>query len=307
MDVAGAWCDHRTLGHGPGAGAGAAAARQVVDSVLLGGDAGRHRESGAGDRGNPHAAASGPDFARCDRADTVPATGVAPNDAGVAIGAARGTQHERCRPDHAPRHARQHAAGERHSRWRVRTGDCTPAGTRRFVTRAGADRLHRWTAWCVLAECATHHGGAEPSVAAAARRSQPPGACACPALRDAALAILRQVRHAGHALAGAGQLPGRSRARDRDAHVAHEHRAAAALDHQRTRPRADHRRGHDRATGTHVRDAGHHAPVSRTFLQLVRPDRPARAGSGVHQHRGQRQPGRPPRGATSGVPRDCCR
>ena len=44
------------------------------------------------------------------------------------------------------------------------------------------------------------------------------------------------------------------------------------------------------------------AAVSRSFLQLVRPARPARAGTAVYQHGRQRQHRRPPDCAATGMP-----
>ena len=86
-----------------------------------------------------------------------------------------------------------------------------------------------------------------------AHRAQRAGACdrkrrlAAPlrargaALRARALAVLRAVRRRGDELARPGQLPGRPGPGRRDAHVADEHRAAAALHGERARPRL-HRR-----------------------------------------------------------------
>ncbi|MBK9980446.1 MAG: hypothetical protein IPP20_21490 [Gemmatimonadetes bacterium] len=82
--------------------------------------------------------------------------------------------------------------------------------------------------------------------------------------RDAAIRHARlhwhffdRFRQPRHALAGARQLPARSGAGGGDAHLADQHRTAAAGDRQCPRPRLHHRARHDAATRTdrrHARD-----------------------------------------------------
>ena len=89
-----------------------------------------------------------------------------------------------------------------------------------------------------------------------------------------------------------------------DAHVADQHRAAAAGDGERLRPGLHHRSRPRPPAGAGASLAGAHAPLPRPFLQLVRPAGPARARAGVHLHRGQRQPRRAPDRAAAGMPCD---
>ena len=73
-----------------------------------------------------------------------------------------------------------------------------------------------------------------------------------------------------------------------DAHVADQHRAAAAVDRERVRPRLHYRRRHGAAPRAGAAVPRTHAPLSRPFLQLVRPARSARARAALHLHGGQR-------------------
>ena len=115
---------------------------------------------------------------------------------------------------------------------------------------------------------------------AASGGSPPRSATAGAALRAAALALLRALRHREHALARARQLPGGSRAGRGDAHLADQHRPPAAGHGQRattsgSSPRDDMAERLELAFRSLERDAALPGPL----LQLVRPARPAACSS----------------------------
>ena len=125
------------------------------------------------------------------------------------------------------------------------------------------------------------------------------------AVRAAALALLRPLRRRRDQLAAARQLPGRPGARC--------WRCAPRPPTSGCRcwpPPAPRSSGFI-STAVMVeparaglRHAGPAAQVPGPLLQLVRPARPARAGAGLHLHRRQRQPGRPPDRPAPGLPAD---
>src|SRR5581483_6298504 len=86
------------------------------------------------------------------------------------------------------------------------------------------------------------------------------------ALRAVALALLRPLRHGRYAAPRAGQFPGRSITRRRDAHVADQYRAAVARHCQRVRPRLFVVWCDDRAVGIGVSDVGENASIQGAFL-----------------------------------------
>ncbi len=87
-----------------------------------------------------------------------------------------------------------------------------------------------------------------------------------------------------------------------DAHFADQHGSPAAGDDERVRSRLHPARRYGPASGAGLPLVRTDAPLPRAFLQLVRPHQSERAGAGLHLHRGQRQPGRPPHRAQTGMP-----
>ena len=125
--------------------------------------------------------------------------------------------------------------------WRLVLAACDPAGDGVawwLLALAVAPLVASW-----LASPSVAHALGAPAVRRERRlAAREPAAGA--ALRAAALALLRPVRHRRDALARARQLPGDARADRRAAHVADQHRAPAPRHGQRVRPRLPHARRH---------------------------------------------------------------
>ena len=110
---------------------------------------------------------------------------------------------------------------------------------------------------------ARHRATGESAAGLRRRRSALRHRRPIPAPRRAAhLALLRDVHHGRGSRAAAGQLPGRSRARDRPPDIAHEHRALPAVGRRRPRLRMA---GHPRRRGSARGDARDHEAPSSAF------------------------------------------
>jgi cyclic beta-1,2-glucan synthetase len=118
------------------------------------------------------------------------------------------------------------------------------------------------------------------------------------------LGVLHALRERGHRLARTGQRAGGRGAERGDAHVADEHRAAAALHGQRVRPWPDRPRRAGPAARGGLRLARADAALQRPLPELVRAAGAHGARAGLCLHGGQRQPRRAPDRAATGLPGD---